>query len=85
MELDNIVVDPRFWRRGLGTALCKHGMEIATRQGSSIGILAAGSGVALYEHLGFYELEKVIVRDDRKDENALVYFTVLKWPRDSKL
>lgn len=85
MELDNMAVDPDHWRHGYGSRLCEHGMEIAKNEKTSIGILAAGSGVGLYKALGFCDLEKVVVKDDRKGEDASTDFTVFKWPHDSKL
>lgn len=85
MELDNMAVDPDYWRHGYASRLCEHGMQIAKDERTSIGILAAGSGVRLYKAMGFCDLEKDVVKDDRDGQKASTDFTVFKWPHLSKL
>lgn len=84
MELDNMAVDPDYFRRGYGSTLCKHGMDIATERGFSIGVIASASGAPLYQALDCTTVTKETVRDDRPDKQATVDFWVMKWSPPSK-
>ena len=41
MELDNMAMDPDHFRRGYGTLLCMHGMDIATKDKVPVGVISA--------------------------------------------
>lgn len=57
IEIKNVAVEPSHQGRGIGTALLKHAIRVAERQGyQSLGIGTANSSVAqllLYQKLGF--------------------------------
>ncbi|KAF5252794.1 hypothetical protein FANTH_2118 [Fusarium anthophilum] len=79
MELDNMAVDPDHFRKGYGTLLCRHGMEIAREDKVAIGVIAAELGMNLYESLGYACTTKVSLTDGRPDEDASVDFWVQEW------
>ncbi|KAG5749092.1 hypothetical protein H9Q70_008252 [Fusarium xylarioides] len=79
MELDNMAVDPDHFRKGYGTLLCRHGMEIARQDKVAVGVIAAELGMKLYESLGYACTAKVSLTDGRPDEDASVDFWVQKW------
>ncbi|KAG5758101.1 hypothetical protein H9Q72_013763 [Fusarium xylarioides] len=79
MELDNMAVDPDHFRKGYGTLLCRHGMEIAREDKVPVGVIAAKLGMKLYEYLGFTCTTKVSLTDDRTGEDASVDFWVQEW------
>jgi len=84
MELDNMAVDPGHFRRGYGTLLCTHGMDIATRDKVPVGVIAAEMGTYLYNALGYKTTAKITVTDPRPGKEASVDFWVQKWnPADS--
>ncbi|KAF4449049.1 putative gnat family protein [Fusarium austroafricanum] len=83
MELDNMAVDPDHFRKGYGTLLCRHGMEIAREDKVPVGVIAAKFGMKLYEYLGYSCTAKVSLTDGRPGEDASVDFWVQKWnPKD---
>lgn len=71
-----IAVEPSYQRRGVGTKLVRHGMQIATREMVKVGSLAAESGLPLYTALGFATVDKVEIKDDRPDFEAKMNFYV---------
>ncbi|KAF5550693.1 gnat family protein [Fusarium mexicanum] len=79
MELDNMAVDPDHFRKGYGTLLCRHGMEIAREDKVAIGVIAAELGMKLYESLVWACTTKVSLTDGRPDEDASVDFWVQEW------
>ncbi|KAH8812981.1 hypothetical protein F5884DRAFT_319900 [Xylogone sp. PMI_703] len=79
MELDNMAVDPTFFRHGYGTKLCQYGMNIAKEDSVPIGVIAAAMGAKLYEHLGFETIIKEIVTDERAGMEDTVDFWVQTW------
>jgi ribosomal protein S18 acetylase RimI-like enzyme len=79
MELDNMAVDPDHFRRGYGTLLCTHGMDIARKDKVPVGVVAAEMGTYLYNSLGFKTTVKVTVTDPRPGKLASVDFWVQKW------
>ncbi|KPM43705.1 hypothetical protein AK830_g2897 [Neonectria ditissima] len=83
MELDNMAVDPTHFRKGYGTLLCRHGMNIAEEDKVPVGIVAAALGMKLYETLGFSCSVKVELTDGRPDKEASVNFWIQKWDATS--
>jgi GNAT superfamily N-acetyltransferase len=64
---------PRYQRRGLGTALCKWGMKRARRDGVVITLISSPMGYKLYEHIGFQDRGKEIVRAQGEKEKLSVH------------
>ncbi|KAF4495902.1 GNAT family acetyltransferase [Fusarium agapanthi] len=79
MELDNMAVDPDHFRKGYGTLLCRHGMEITREDNIPVGVIAAELGMKLYESLGCACTAKVSLTDGRPGEDASVDFLVQEW------
>jgi hypothetical protein len=79
MELDNMAIDPKHFRHGYGTILCRHGMDLAMKNKTPIGIIAAESGKPLYDKLGFDTMVEKTVEDERPGKEASVEFWVQKW------
>ncbi|KAF5528748.1 gnat family protein [Fusarium phyllophilum] len=79
MELDNMAVDPGHFRKGYGTLLYRHGMDIARKDDVPVGVIAAKLGMKLYEYLGYTCTAQVSVADYRPGEEASVDFWVQIW------
>jgi hypothetical protein len=45
----------------------------------SVGVIASGSGLPSYEHLGFDLIEKQTLEDERPGKQASVDFWVMRW------
>ena len=73
-----MAVDPDHFRKGYGSLLCKHGMDIAARDKVPIGIIAAKMGTYLYNSLGFKTKVQVTLTDPRPGKEATVDFWVQK-------
>ena len=71
-----MAVDPTFFGRGLGSALCRHGVDMARSDGLAVGVIAAGMGEKLYTSLGFKTIEKKTIKDERLGREAEVEFWV---------
>lgn len=52
-ELDGLFVDPRHWRKGVGTALAEAATHEARRSGLSLTVIAGPDARAFYESCGF--------------------------------
>lgn len=79
-----MVIDPDHFRKGYGSLLCGHGMEVAQEDKIPVGIIAAKLGMKLYEYLVFSCTAKVSLTDDRPGEDASVDFWVQNWdPKDN--
>ena len=52
-ELDGLFVDPRHWRKGIGSALVDIAVHEARRQGLSMMVVANPSAKSFYEKCGF--------------------------------
>jgi GNAT superfamily N-acetyltransferase len=52
-ELDGLFVEPKLWRRGIGTALIDEAAHEARRRGLSLSVTASPSARAFYESCGF--------------------------------
>lgn len=62
-ELDGLFVDPRFMRRGVGSALVRDVAARARAQGAErIDVIANDNALAFYEHMGFRGSEWVPTR-----------------------
>jgi GNAT superfamily N-acetyltransferase len=59
MVLDMVVVHPRYWRRGHGTALVKWMNDLADIDQEGLAVAAAKMGVELFQHVG-YRLKEVV-------------------------
>lgn len=79
-----MAVDPAFFRHGYRTQLCRHGMEVAMKDGVSVGVIASGSGYPLYKYLGYILIEKQRAREDRPGKAAFTDFWVMKWETATK-
>lgn len=53
MELEQMVVHPKFQRQGYGTKLGREGLSIAGKEDLAVWVIATPMGVKLYESLGF--------------------------------
>ncbi len=51
-----LATDPSQQRRGIGKMLVKHGLELATKDGRDVYLVATPAGRGLYSSLGFNEL-----------------------------
>ncbi|RYC79749.1 hypothetical protein BFJ63_vAg17372 [Fusarium oxysporum f. sp. narcissi] len=82
MVLDKMAVDPEHFRKGYGTLLCRHGMELSRQDKVPVGVIAAKLGMKLYEYLGYSSVANVSLTCP--DEDASVDFWVQKWnPKDN--
>jgi GNAT superfamily N-acetyltransferase len=52
-ELDGLFVEPRFWRRGVGSLLVEAAAHEARRAGLSLTVIAAPAARGFYEKCGF--------------------------------
>lgn len=52
-ELDGLFVDPRYWRKGVGTALAEAATHEARRSGLSLTVIASLAARDFYESCGF--------------------------------
>ncbi|EWZ79046.1 hypothetical protein FOWG_16764 [Fusarium oxysporum f. sp. lycopersici MN25] len=77
-----MAVDPEHFRKGYGTLLCRHGMELSRQDKVPVGVIAAKLGMKLYEYLGYSSVANVSLTCP--DEDASVDFWVQKWnPKDN--
>ncbi|KAH7465418.1 hypothetical protein FOMA001_g17332 [Fusarium oxysporum f. sp. matthiolae] len=84
MVLDMMAVDPEHFRKGYGTLLCRHGMEMSRQYKVPVGVIAAKLGMKLYEYLGYSNVVQVSFTCGRPGEDASVDFWVQKWnPKDN--
>lgn len=74
-----MAVDPSCFRQRIGTKLMHHGLQIARKDKVDVGIIAARSGMPLYESLGFRMAEVVELADDRVGHEAIVELCVCLW------
>ncbi|EWZ79038.1 hypothetical protein FOWG_16811 [Fusarium oxysporum f. sp. lycopersici MN25] len=82
MVLDKMAVDPEHFRKGYGTLLCRHGMEIGRQDKVPVGVITAKLGMKLYEYLGYSSVANVTLTCP--DEDASVDFWVQEWnPKDN--
>lgn len=58
--LDYFAVHPNYQRKGIGTALIKHGIKKAREIGIDIFVLALEGGFKAYENTGFRLLESIV-------------------------
>ena len=84
MELDNMAVNPDYFRHGYGTLLCRYGIDIAQKDQFPVGIIAAEMGAKLYTELGFETAVKVTLTDERPSKEAKVDFWVQKLSANSR-
>jgi len=75
MELEQMVVHPKFQRQGYGTRLGKEGLSIAGEENLAVWVLATPMGEKLYESLGFRHEKSV----ETVDEDARCSLAVQVW------
>ena len=63
IELELLMTDPAFQRRGIGTALLRWGHELADREAVPCFLCASPFGYPLYKSLGWKHVAKPIVVD----------------------
>lgn len=59
-DLDYFAVHPDFQRRGIGTALIRHGIKKAQELSIDIFVMALEGGFKAYENTGFRLLESIV-------------------------
>ena len=70
MVLDVVVVHPRYWNRGHGTALVEWMNELADIDQVGLAVVAAKMGVRLFQHVGYRLKELVEIKGyDRHPES----------------
>ena len=76
IELCFLAVHRDHQRKGVGKVLVQWGLEQAKVHGLPVSLDSAPSGVALYRHLGFREIDKIVVKaedyDAKEDYELLV-------------
>ena len=75
MELEQMVVHPRFQRQGYGTKLGMEGLSIAGEEDLAVWVIATPMGEKLYESLGFCHEKNV----ETVDEDARCNLAVQVW------
>jgi len=77
MQLTALYVLPNLWKRGLGTALARWGIDYARKNNRVIWAAASVTGAALYRTLGFVDEFNFELR--WKDEEFFIQLPVLTW------
>lgn len=62
--MEMLAVHPAYWKRGLGGALTRSGMDLAKTDGIQQGVIATEMGKAVYSAMGFKHLEDVHLDGD---------------------
>jgi GNAT superfamily N-acetyltransferase len=52
-ELEGLFVEPKLWRRGIGTALVDAATHAARKRGLTLSVVAGSSARRFYERCGF--------------------------------
>lgn len=70
MELEQMVVHPKYQRLGYGTKLGENGLSIAKEENLAVWVIATPMGEKLYESLGFHR-EDTVETVDKDDKCSL--------------
>ncbi|KAH7417415.1 acyl-CoA N-acyltransferase [Cadophora sp. MPI-SDFR-AT-0126] len=93
LHLSLLMTDPKYQRRGIGTALLEWGHEFADREGVPCFLIASPVGHPLYAHVGWKEIG--VMEVDLKDWAEYAksgdmgwgiyrYYYMLRLPKDAK-
>ena len=75
MELEQMVVHPKFQRQGYGTKLGMEGLSVAGKEDLAVWVIATPMGEKLYESLGFCHEKSV----ETVDEDTRCSLAVQVW------
>ncbi|KAH8808234.1 acyl-CoA N-acyltransferase [Xylogone sp. PMI_703] len=71
-----LATDPAYQRKGLGTVLLKHGLDLADAEGRKAYIEATEDGRPLYLKLGWKDLDRLVVDAFGGDRPAVNYIMI---------
>jgi predicted N-acetyltransferase YhbS len=72
IQLQILATRPAWQRRGVGTALCQWGLELADLCSFSVAVFASPMGRLLYLSLGFAAMAEVEIRAGNEDERVML-------------